>query len=413
MSLRQQLLFMNDHWHGLPKVPSFRREYFATILQNLQLKRVLTLIGPRRVGKTTLLKQLIVHLTSENTFKPSQILFFSFEKYRDAPFNLLEPFSQLTGTNTKSENVLLIFDEIQYVENWGAEIKFLFDNLPNGKIIISGSSSADLNRGQESLAGREVIIRVDPLSFEEYLTMKEISTTIPAVRYTHYLEYMDAQLPELALDSSLNPNLYIRELVDKAINYDLQRIYRVDYPEKLIDLFSIIVSNPGQILVYADLASELQVDQRLIAKYLTHLEEVLLIRRVPKFTISKNPRKRYLVSKRSARFYPYFTSLHHYATLVPVEFGLKAETEVAFKLQEASYWNEKGLKEIDFIILRNEKLIGIEVKIRRHIRKKDVKWLLQSEFLDEKVLVITNDTDFPPDLSHELLILPLSEITKI
>ena len=292
--------------------------------------------------------------------------------------------------------------KIQYLENWASHVKILYDNL-DCKIYISGSSASDLRRGKESLAGREFELFLPPLSFTEYLDMKNIKPVSDYNLWRTYLQYMDHQLPEL-VSSKISEKEYISQLVDKVINNDLIRLFNIRDTTPIDTIFRLICKAPGDVIITLDLSQELSLDRRTVQQYLQILEQSLLIRKV--YNYSKNPRKS---EKRHKRYYPFYTSLHWYISPYPIEFGKKAETEVAFQLSADYFWSERG-KEIDFII-GEELEKGVEVKMRNIVTNKFVRSLLNSKIVKKKYLITKKETKVQVD-NPDLIVLPLHRVRE-
>lgn len=402
MSLEDHLFLQNQHWEAPFDVPLFYREMYSDLIESLNHKFIITLVGPRRVGKTTMLQQLINHLISEKGVDRRQILYFSLDLHRDDLLSIYNAYISHLSLPYRG-NYYLIFDEIQYLENWASHVKILYDNL-DCKIYISGSSASDLRRGKESLAGREFELFLPPLSFTEYLDMKKIKPVSDYNLWRTYLQYMDHQLPEL-VSSKISEKEYISQLVDKVINNDLIRLYNIRDTTPIDTIFRLICKAPGDVIITLDLSQELSLDRRTVQQYLQILEQSLLIRKV--YNYSKNPRKS---EKRHKRYYPFYTSLHWYISPYPVEFGKKAETEVAFQLSAEYFWNERG-KEIDFII-GEELEKGVEVKMRNIVTNKFVRSLLNSKFVKKKYLITKKETEVQVD-NPDLIVLPLHRVREV
>jgi hypothetical protein len=238
----------------------------------------------------------------------------------------------------RSGRYWLFLDEIQYVENWAQKLKIIHDNYPNISVAISGSASAELRRGKESLAGRETRIDVPPLLFPEYLEIKHIEPVSEEARWNHYLGYMKRQLPALAM-SDLDPQEYVKGIVDKAIDHDIPLLLKAEETDTLRTIFRIVCKSPGEIVKAEGLASELGISRLTATKYLHALEESLLIRRA--YNYSRNPRKS---EKRAKKAYPYYTTLHEYIRPYVPDLPGIAETEVAFQTGAEYFWNERGVR---------------------------------------------------------------------
>ena len=152
------------------------REVFGELLKQKDSRKISLLIGARQVGKTTLLKQLYEKICSNEKKKGLFLdldVFTNFEKV--STFENLSNLIKLNGYDEKQEDFFYIFlDEFQRYSDFSIILKNVYDNLKNVKIYASGSSSIKIkNQIQESLAGRKIINKIYPLSFEEYLYFKE------------------------------------------------------------------------------------------------------------------------------------------------------------------------------------------------------------------------------------------------
>jgi uncharacterized protein len=141
----------DNPWWGrddyvVPESTSPRRAYFTSFCElalNYDVKRAAILLGPRRVGKTFMLKQLIAKANNEG-IDPQGILYVSI----DTPVYsgiFLEKFLSFLPAQ-KSERLLVIFDEIQYLRGWEVHLKDLVDTYPNIKFVASGSAAAGGSR---------------------------------------------------------------------------------------------------------------------------------------------------------------------------------------------------------------------------------------------------------------------------
>lgn len=402
MSLLDQLVLQNQHWENSYIISEFHRDLFSTLQDNMKNKFIITLIGPRRVGKTTLLHQLINSLLREGV-DTKKILYFSLDLFNKPLLDVYNAFIKEMNL-PRNGSYYLFFDEIQYLNNWASHVKMLYDNLPRCKIVISGSSASDLRRGMESLAGREIELTLDPLSFKEYLEMNSKKGVSETILWEYYLKYMDYQLPELN-HKSISERQYISQLVDKIINYDFVRLHQIRDTTPIDTIFRIICKSPGDVIIINDLSKELNLDRRTVQHYLQILEKSLLIRKV--YNYSKNPRKS---EKRHKKYYPYYTSLHWHVSPYKPEFGKKVETEVAFQLSAEYYWNDRG-REIDFII-GDEYNIGVEVKMRNVISQKHVRGLINNTFTKEKYLITKHGSDIQL-IEKFVKVLPLHRLKEL
>jgi uncharacterized protein len=117
-------------------------EPFKSLALDFKIRRAAVLLGPRRVGKTVLVKQLI-HEAIQGGIHPKSALYVSL----DTPIYFgisLEKFTEFMPTRNGIQR-LIVFDEIQYLKNWEVHLKDLVDAYPNIKFIVTGSAAVALD----------------------------------------------------------------------------------------------------------------------------------------------------------------------------------------------------------------------------------------------------------------------------
>lgn len=147
---------------------------FETLLQNTTTdfkrylyekisweSRMIGIIGPRGVGKTTMILQYIkLNLTSKIAlYVSADDMYFSENKLID-----------VANEFHKNAGEYLFIDEIHKYENWSRELKNMYDSFPTLKIVFTGSSVLDILKGSADLSRRAIIYKLQGLSFREYLT---------------------------------------------------------------------------------------------------------------------------------------------------------------------------------------------------------------------------------------------------
>ncbi|MCG2686780.1 AAA family ATPase, partial [Candidatus Parcubacteria bacterium] len=142
----------------------YKRKLEDTILEYLDKREILAIVGPRQSGKTTLLGKIQADLKDS--------IFLNFEDKE-----VLELFEQDIKNFAKKyfNNYKYIFiDEFQHSKNGGKNLKYLYDSFLNNKIIISGSSAIDLTiHAIKFLVGRIFVFNLYQLDFEEFLNFKQ------------------------------------------------------------------------------------------------------------------------------------------------------------------------------------------------------------------------------------------------
>jgi hypothetical protein len=405
--MQEIIYFQNKHWQGTIIDYPIKRDIYQTLEKNLlSNKLILSIEGPRRVGKSILIKQLITFLINKE-INVKDIFYFSYDDFKEDIFKLLKEYELIRKKSINDGEIFFFFDEIQKISNWQEKIKIIYDNYPNIKIIVSGSTLR-INK-KESLAGRIFEYFVPQLSFKEYLSFSNNSNLLNAIYddafINQYKIYLKRQYPELAINSLIESKDYVTTIIKKVIYEDSIKYYPDMDVEILLSLFKIILKDPGQIIDYTDLANEFGTDRKLISKYLDYLINSGLVRKTYHF--SNNARK---VEKMSKKFYPFCTTLISFVNDNPNESKL-IETDVAFQLNAEYFWDDKGTREIDFIIYDNvfSKKIGVEVKYKNQITTKDINnFKLKSALklnLDKKYLIIKDNSIVDFDSKKEQVIL--------
>lgn len=275
-------------------------EAFETLALNWDVRRSVILLGPRRVGKTVMLRQLVERLLGSG-FPAKSICFASIDTPTYSGLgleHLLALFATATSVNPGDRRVV-IFDEIQYLKDWEVHLKVLTDKFPATRFIASGSAAAALRlKSQESGAGRFTDFYLPPLTFAEFLSFTRQETKLivekaVSKRYsTSNIEALNACFiqhlnfggyPEAVLNPNIQQDLrrYLgRDIVDKVLLRDLPSLYGIEDIQELNRLFATIAYNTGQEVSMEKLSQSSNVAKNTIKRYLDYLEAAFLIVRV-------------------------------------------------------------------------------------------------------------------------------------
>ncbi|MCX7707782.1 MAG: AAA family ATPase, partial [Anaerolineae bacterium] len=186
LDLAEDLEGLNPHWFGRPgpRVPVFRRWIFRRLYRSMTvgLTPATVLRGPRRVGKTVLLRQLMETLLAEGV-APHRILYVPFDEIRSL-FDLPDPILSIARWFEKQrlgvtfnesaragQIAFLFFDEVQNLADWAPQIKHLVDNH-DVRVLVTGSSSLRIEAGRDSLAGRMTTLDLGPLLLREIAELR-------------------------------------------------------------------------------------------------------------------------------------------------------------------------------------------------------------------------------------------------
>lgn len=335
-----------NHWWKEGKIDDFynsmkRRLYFDEffpLIERIGIKRAVVLMGPRRVGKTVMIFHSIQKLIDDGV-DPKKIFYLSVET---PVFNsigiesLFDYCRKAVGKEDELDGFYVFFDEIQYLKEWEIHLKSLVDSYHKSKFIVSGSAAAALKlKSIESGAGRFTDFTLPPLTFHEYIHLKDLEQLIVPVDKiwnntkveiyesvdieelnSHFIDYINfGGYPEVSLSKEIqsNPGRYIKsDIIDKVLLRDLPSLYGIQDVQELNSLFTTIAFNTGNEFSYDNLAITSGVSKNTIKKYIKYLEAAFLIRVVNRVDMSGKKFKRanyfkiYLTnpSLRSALFSP-------------------------------------------------------------------------------------------------------------
>lgn len=192
LELERNVRDFNPWWVGRPQVPlpAYRRWLFEPALHRLKegLAPCVALRGPRQVGKSTLLRQMIQALLDAGT-PATRILYVPFDElpaFRRLPEPVLQIarwYSQNILRQTFNEAagggpVFLIFDEVQNLNAWAPQIKSLVDNHAV-RVLVTGSSALRIEAGRDSLSGRLATLEIGPLLLREVGGVREGTAPVP------------------------------------------------------------------------------------------------------------------------------------------------------------------------------------------------------------------------------------------
>lgn len=299
--------FITETFHRLiEELPSLPTRY---LYPKFHLRNRLTgLVGPRGVGKTTLLLQYIKNelLQEKNCF------YFSADLVYFQQANLLEFVNDL---HRKEGYQIIFIDEIHKYRGWDQELKNIYDAFPSLKIVFSGSSMLDLVSGSYDLSRRAKLYHLSGLSFREYLNFSQ-NLSLPPFSLDELLkEHKSVELPKILtyFENYLaqgyypfvfeDPHSYHEKtsrIIEKTIFEDIANFYNLKTPNlhyfKKILVFLASIP-PGELNIQ-NLAQNLQIDHKTTQHYLQILREVGLVRELPPFakgsSVLKKPSKYFL-----------------------------------------------------------------------------------------------------------------------
>lgn len=275
---------------------------FYPLIKNSSVHRASVLMGPRRVGKTVMLYHTIQQLISEG-ISPQKILYASIETpiYNNIPLENLFTMAKKATGNMDSNGWFIFFDEIQYLKDWEVHLKTLVDGYHNAKFIASGSAAAALKlKSIESGAGRFTDFMLPPLTFFEFINLKNLDTLIKPDTINwkgnisifstttniselnkNFVDYVNfGGYPEVIFNQEIqsNPGRFMRaDIIDKVLLRDLPGLYGIQDVQELNSLFTTIAWNSGQECSIDELSKSSGVKKPTLRQYLSYLEAAFLI----------------------------------------------------------------------------------------------------------------------------------------
>jgi predicted AAA+ superfamily ATPase len=258
----------------------FKRYLYSKINWN---NRLISITGARGVGKTTLMLQHI----KENK-KGTGVLYVSAEHLYFSTTTLLDFADEFVKTGGE----LLCIDEIHQYPNWSKEIKVIYDSYPTLKVIFSGSSVLEINKGNADLSRRVIPYELQGMSFREYLNFT-LNKSIPAITIDDLLTHDPIQLetPLKYFQDYLAAGHYpfftegdyavrLQGIISKIIDVDLVKFIglKTHTGNKLKRLLSIVAQNVPFKPNMTKLASLTEISPRLLPEYFDYMEKAGLIR---------------------------------------------------------------------------------------------------------------------------------------
>ena len=411
----------NDWWvtgkSSIDSIYRLARDELKFITDSLDERRIQLVVGPRRVGKSTLMQQAISHLL-EKGVEPKRILFFSCDDPTIFDGNttigdVIECYASEIlheAVIRLNSRIYVFIDEIHMLPGWQLWLKAYYEPQYNIKFIASGSSASHLFDGsKESLLGRTDTLRLMPLSFHQFCRfwsfyrdadkVAEFLDSMPcgslyadpggyygalskdAWKWDGFKPYANAALREFLLIggypeyfSDNNLQLWQKRLADDIIGQGLYRdivsIYRIKTPDKLEKLLFFIADNNGQDYSMKTIADTIGCDNETVSIYLTYLSQAYLTVVLSNYSTNagKSTRKNktlYVLDNGIANAILRLNEIDEMRAGRIVESICARDALAACEVSRWSlhYWREKDA-EVDIVLDRKTDVLPIEVKYR-------------------------------------------------
>ncbi len=367
---------------------------------------VLVLLGARQVGKTTILKRI---------FPEAHYLIVDNEPIKNA-LERYDPtvYKQLLNTMQG----IVVLDEIQKLSDPGRATKIFFDQLPEYKLIITGSSAFNIkNKSSESLAGRKIDYHLYPLSLSEYLVQNSLENSLSFrpmevllqegkageifKQYDHKAILNNILIYGLypAMQSHPSDSVYLTNLIDSVVFKDLVELSLLENKSAALSLLKLLAYQIGSQVNYAELSSKLGIGARTVKRYIELFEQSFIIFTIKPYT----SRKRDEIAKMPKIFF-YDLGLRNALinNFEPIEnrgdVGQLFENFVISEFLKYNnygnfgysfnYWRTKSGSEVDLVLSKpNHEIVAVEIKST----SQRINQSFASRYPTAKVVVISKD----------------------
>ena len=257
----------------------------ARLIQLVSPGKVVVVHGPRRVGKTTLIKRYIQERDRDALLVTGEDI---------AVREYLESQSLVKLKSFVGRRRTLIVDEAQHVRQIGLNLKLLADHAEGLRIIATGSSSFDLARQtSEPLTGRRYTLLLLPLA---QLELQERETA-HETRAMLELRLIYGSYPEVVLmESNEDRQFYLKELIDSYLFKDILQLEGIRRADKLLRLLQLLAFQIGQVISTTELGTQLGLSKNTVDRYLDLLEKAYIL--YSRSGFSRNLRKEITKSRR-------------------------------------------------------------------------------------------------------------------
>jgi|LGOV01.1.fsa_nt_gb predicted AAA+ superfamily ATPase len=345
-----RILYNQNMWWSTQAVPNtlskpFKRRDFYVLKDKILEKEITAVVGPRQVGKTTILYQLIEHLINDERVDPRRILFLSFdypylttitETLMNDIFEIYPPQILHESVQKLNDTIYVFLDEICKLKDWSRILKGWYDLKYPINFVVSDSSIADVIKGSsESLVGRISPYTMLSMKFLDVVKYHEkdnnldylfnrvnwnlretflgsIKTSNPKIFYNEiknayttlvpyedklkiYLQeyFLKDGYPELLdIESLTSCAEKLRTYLNLTLYKDIVRIFDVRDPKALEELVMLLADASSQRVNYDKLSKNLSIKRDTLIKYLNYLESIFLISRAEFYAKSRASRIR-------------------------------------------------------------------------------------------------------------------------
>jgi predicted AAA+ superfamily ATPase len=372
----------------------FLEEQLVDRLKNSS--KVLVLYGARQVGKTTL-SQIVLQKME------GKVLIVNADQKPVADVLSSRDLGKLKGLVTGYD--ILFIDEAQRIPDIGINLKLLHDEIPQLRIMVTGSSSLDLaNRLREPLTGRTWTYQLYPISAMEWKKFAQINDFELSLKLDEWMRF--GLYPEvLNFENYSDKRKYLEELTTSYLYKDILTLSNIRYPEKLRQLLKLLAYQVGNLVSIHELAISLQINRETVIHYIDLLEKSFVLFRLSGF--SRNLRKTVTSMDKI-----YFFDLGVRNALIENFSAVSERLDtgqlwenflLSERLKKSAYggiyanryfWRTHSGAELDYVEEREGQLFGYDFKWRSKKRKAPKSWIETYENAHFQLIHKDNFTEF-------------------
>jgi predicted AAA+ superfamily ATPase len=246
--------------------------------------RMFGLVGPRGIGKTTMILQYIKEKSAD-----SKMLYVSADYVYFTTHSLID----IADEFAREAGEQLFIDEIHKYENWSRELKQIYDTHPDLKIVFTGSSVLDIYKGAADLSRRAPVFMMQGLSFREYLslfhgievpvyTLDDIlagNASIPGVLHPLPLFHEYLKKGYYPFSADINFEIEMRQVINQTMEVDIPQYANMNAStgRKLKKLLTVISQSVPFKPVMESLASVLNISRNILPDYFMYMEQAGMI----------------------------------------------------------------------------------------------------------------------------------------
>jgi len=337
--------------------------------------KVLIITGPRRVGKTTMLKRIVEKAGRS-------FLYLNGEDHSTA--ELFERRTSENYRNLLADSDMLVIDEAQHVPEIGYIAKLLHDELPDKQVILSGSSSFEIvQKTGEPLTGRKITFELLPFAESELWGSSSPEKRTDLLRR----RMVFGNYPEIYLMKSKDVRVeYLRELRDSYLLKDVVKFENLRNAGKILNLLRLVALQVGSEVSYHELGRQLSMSKNTVEKYLDLLSKAYVLYKLEGF--SRNLRKE--ITK-SSRWYFFDNGIMNIVLNNLDDLSVRSDVgrlwenyiiserwkylNISRQLTRLHFWRTYDQQEIDLVEERGEALSAYEMKWKSQKQNPPMAWL--------------------------------------